>query len=177
MIKATALVLLILGAAMTAAAQGRSWTIQLEEPTGIERRDNEVVRFVARFGVGEARANQLRVLDDQRREIPSQIAVSEAHLDGSIKSAEILFPATLIPGRLPSYRLLALPTAPSARQPGERGGDYVSDIVVRRLGAGRLEIGNSRFGIIVNLGKDNTTPAIVEAYNRTSGEHRMLNLV
>ena len=177
MIKATALALLILGAAMTAAAQGRSWTIQLEEPTGIERRDNEVVRCVARFGVGEVRSNQLRVLDDQSREIPSQIAVSEAHPDGSIKSAEILFPATLIPGQLPRYRLLVMPTAPSARQPGERGGDYVSDIVVRRLGTSRLEIGNSRFGIIVNLGKDNTTPAIVEAYNRTSGEHRMLNLV
>src|SRR6185436_20510404 len=97
--------------------------------------------------------------------------------DGSIASAEILFPASFIPGRLPRYRLLALPLAPSSRQPGDRGGDYLSDIVVRRLGTSRLELGNSRFGIIINLGKDNTTPAIVEAYNRTSGEHRMLNLV
>src|SRR6185436_13846432 len=97
--------------------------------------------------------------------------------DGSIASAEILFPASFIPGRLPRYRLLALPLAPSSRQPGDRGGDYLTDIVARRLGTSRLEIGNSRFGIIINLGKDNTTPAIVEAYNRTAGEHRMLNLV
>jgi beta-mannosidase len=171
------LVFSIFCAALTAAAQGRSWLIQLEEPTGIERRDNEVVRFIAQFAVGEARANQLRVLDDQSREVPSQIAVRETHPDGSIKSAEILFPATLIPGWLPRYRLLASPPAATTPQPGDRGGDYVSDIVVRRLGTSRLEIGNNRFGIIINLGKDNTTPAIVEAYNRTSGEQRMLNLV
>jgi beta-mannosidase len=177
MIKIAALVLTILGAAFTAAAQGRSWVIQLEEPTGIERRDNEVVRFLTRFAAGEARAESLRVLDEQSREVPVQVVVGEAHADGSIASAEILFPATLIPGRQPRYRLLAAPTEPSPRQPGERGGDYPTDIVVRRLGTSRLELGNSRFGIIINLGKDNTTPAIVEAYNRASGEHRMLNLV
>ncbi len=177
MIKTAALVLTILGAAVTAAAQGRSWVIQLEEPTGIERRDNEVVRFVTRFAAGQARAEWLRVLDEESREVPVQVVVGATHPDGSIASAEILFPASLIPGRLPRYRLLASPLAPSARQPGERGGDYLTDIVVRRLGTSRIELGNSRFGIIINLGKDNTTPAIVEAYNRTSGEHRMLNLV
>lgn len=177
MIKLAALVLTILCAAVMAAAQGRSWVIQLEEPTGIERRDNEVVRFITRFASGEARAQQLRVLDGESREVPVQVVVGEAHADGSIKSAEILFPASLIPGRQPRYRLLASSLAPSARQPGERGGDYLTDIIVRRLGTSRLELGNSRFGIIINLGKDNTTPAIVEAYNRTSGEHRMLNLV
>jgi beta-mannosidase len=177
MIKISALVLTILGAAVTAAAQGRSWVIQLEEPTGIERRDNEVVRFITRFAAGQARAEWLRVLDVESREVPVQVVVGDTHADGSIKSAEILFPATLIPGRLPRYRLLAFPLAPIARNPGERGGNYLTDIVVRRLGTSRLEIGNSRFGIIINLGKDNATPAIVEAYNRTSGEHRMLNLV
>ena len=177
MIKIAALVLTILGAAVTAAGQGRSWVIQLEEPTGIERRDNEVARFVARFAAGEARAELLRVLDEESREVPVQVVVGEAHADGSIASAEILFPVTLIPGRQPRYRLLASPTEPSPRQLGERGGDYQTDIIVRRLATSRLELGNSRFGIIINLGKDNTTPAIVEAYNRTSGEHRMLNLV
>jgi beta-mannosidase len=177
MIKIAALVLTILGAAVMAAAQGRSWVIQLEEPTGIERRDNEVVRFIARFAAGEARAEWLRVLDEESREVPVQVVVGDAHSNGSIASAEILFPATLIPGRQPGYRLLAFPAVPSPRQPGERGGDYPTDIVVRRLGTSRLELGNSRFGIIINLGKDNTTPAIVEAFNRTSGEHRMLNLV
>jgi beta-mannosidase len=177
MIKIAALVLTILSAAVVAAAQGRSWVVQLEEPTGIERRDSEVVRFASRFAPGEARAALLRVLDDQSREVPIQVVVGESHADGSIASAEILFPATFIPGRQPRYRLLTSSPAPSARQPGERGGDYLTDIVVRRLGTSRLEIGNSRFGIIINLGKDNTTPAIVEAYNRTAGEHRIVNLV
>ena len=177
MIKIAALVLTILGSAVMAAAQGRSWVIQLEEPTGIERRDNEVVRFVTSFAAGEARAELLRVLDEESREVPIQVVVGKAHADGSIASAEILFPASLMPGRLPRYRLLASPLALSALQPGERGGDYPTDIVVHRLGTSRLELGNSRFGIIINLGKENTTPAIVEAYNRTAGEHRMLNLV
>ena len=177
MLKIAALVLTILGAAVTAAAQVRSWVIQLEEPTGIERRDNEVVRSITRFAAGEARTGSLRVLDEESREVPLQVVVGDTHPDGSIASAEILFPATLIPGRQPRYRLIAWSTAASARQPGERGGEYQTDIVVRRLGTSRIELGNSRFGLIINLGKDNTTPAIVEAYNRTSGEHRMLNLV
>ena len=177
MIKIPALVLTILGAAVTAAAQGRSWTIQLEEPTGIERRDNEVVRFHARFAPGQTRAEQLRVLDDRNRELPLQVVVGETHPNGSIKSAQVLFPASLMPGRLPRYRLISLRRSSIARSPARRGGDYLTDIVVRRLGTSRLEIGNSRFGIIINLGKDNSTPAIVEAYNRTADEHRMLNLV
>src|SRR6185503_13366658 len=115
MIRLAALVLTILGAAGMATAQGRSWVIQLEEPTGIERRDNEVVRFVARFAAGDARAELLRVLDDQGREVPVQVVVGGAHADGSIKSAEILFPASLIPGRQPRYRLLTLPASPALR--------------------------------------------------------------
>jgi len=177
MIKVAALVLTVLGGSVMAAAQGQSWVIQLEEPTGIERRDNEAVRLVATFAAGVARSEWLRVLDNDAHEVPVQVVISEAHADGSIKSAEILFPASLIPGRRPRYRLLASPLIPPARQPGEHGGEYVSDIVARHIGTSRFELGNSRFGIIVNLGKDNTTPAIVEAYNRTSGEHRMLNLV
>ncbi|HST21086.1 MAG TPA: hypothetical protein VLR90_08215, partial [Blastocatellia bacterium] len=177
MTKIAALTLYILSVAVMAEAQVRSWAIQLEEPTGIERRDKEVVRLVTRFAVGEARAGQLRVLDDESRELPVQVVVGDTHPDGSIKSVEVLFPATLIPGRLPRYRLLALPPAPDLSKPEKHGGDYQTDIIVRRLGTSRLELGNNRFGIIINLGKDNTTPAIVEAYNRTSGEHRMLNLV
>lgn len=177
MSKLVALIFLILCAAANATAQGKSWVLQLEEPTGIERRDSEVVRFVSRFAAGEARVEQLRVLDEESRELPIQVVVNETYADGSIKAAEILFPATLVPGRLPQYRLLATPLAPAARKPGEQGGDYQTDIVIRRLGISRLELGNQRFGIIINLGKDNTTPAIVEAYNRTAGEYRMVNLV
>jgi hypothetical protein len=76
MTKTAALVLTILTTALTAAAQGRSWVIHLEEPTGIERRDNEVVRFIARFAAGEARAEQLRVLDEKNRELPVQVVIA-----------------------------------------------------------------------------------------------------
>src|SRR2546427_12511705 len=107
MIKIAALVLTILGAAVMAAAQGRGWIIQLEEPTGIERRDNEIGRFTTRFAVGEARAQLLRVLDEESRELPVQVVVGDTHADGSIASAEILFPATLIAGLQPLYRTLA----------------------------------------------------------------------
>jgi beta-mannosidase len=171
------IVLTILSAAAVGHAQGRSWAIQLEEPTGIERRDREVVRLVARFAPGAARAAQLRVLDDANRELPLQVVVGGTHTDGSIKSAEILFPASLVPGRLPRYRLLALPVTPPAQTSVQHGGEYSTDIVVRRLGTSRIDLGNSRFGLVINLGKDQTTPAIVEAYSRTAGEHRMLNLV
>ncbi len=171
------LILCILCVAVNSSAQGRRWAIQIEEPTGIERRDNEVVRLVTRFAEGEAHADQLRVLDDQNRELPVQVVVADTYPDGSIKSAEILFPASLIPGQLPRYRLLAFPLALSERKPEERGGEYLTDIVVRRLGTSRIELGNNRFGIIINLGKDSTAPAIVEAYNRTADDYRMVNLV
>src|SRR5581483_1576949 len=147
MTKLAALILSLLSAAVMAEAQGRTWTIQLEEPTGIERRDREVVRLVTRFAAGQARAAPLRVLDDAGHELPVQVVVGDAHPDGTIKSAEILFPATFIPGNLPRYRLLALPVASPPQKPHERGGDYQSDIVVRRLGTSRIELGNSRFGI------------------------------
>ena len=174
MLRRTFPILLLLCLPALAAGQGREWVVRLEEPTGIERRDNEVVVLKASFAAGQAHSRSLRMLDDKNREVPIQVAVSETHQDGSIKSGEILFPATLIPGQLPRYRLIAWPD-PVVR-PEQKGGEYVTDLVVRRLGISRVELGNSRFGIIINLGRDNTTPAIVEAYNRTSGEQRMLNL-
>ncbi|HXG64649.1 MAG TPA: glycoside hydrolase family 2 TIM barrel-domain containing protein, partial [Blastocatellia bacterium] len=177
MVKRIALLLLILGASATASAQGHRWAIQLEEPTGIERRDHEVTRLVISFAQGQARPEHLRVLDAENREIPFQVVVGQAHADGSIKSAELLFPVTMIPGQRPVYTLLSSPQFAAPRSPDTRGGEYISDIVVRRIGTSRLELGNSRFGIIINLGKDGTTPAIVEAYNRLAGEHRMVNLV
>jgi beta-mannosidase len=177
MIKLQALILTILIVSVTAAAQSRSRVIQLEEPTGIERRDNEVVSILAQFTNGEARAGNLRIIDDKNQELPLQIIVRDSHPDGSIKSAELLFPATLIPGRLPRYQLLALQTVDTMPQSQSKGGDYKTDLISRRLGTTRIELGNSRFGVIINLGKDKTTPAIIEAYNRSSGEHRMLNLV
>ncbi|MDQ3651167.1 MAG: beta galactosidase jelly roll domain-containing protein [Acidobacteriota bacterium] len=171
------LIFIVFSFASLASAQGKKWIIQLEEPTGIERREAEVVRLEAAFAIGQVRSEQLRVIDSENREVPFQVAVSERHKDGTIKSAEVLFPATLIPGQLPRYTLIASQQITSERVPDARGGDYSTDILIRRLGMSRLELGNSRFRLIINLGKDTTTPAIVEAYNRTSEEHRTLNLV
>ncbi|MFL6213108.1 MAG: hypothetical protein ACJ74J_04355 [Blastocatellia bacterium] len=77
------------------------------------------------------------MLDDAGRELPLQVGSRDTYADGSIKSAEILFPASLMPGRLPRYRLLALPITPPAPKPVERGGDYPTDILVRRSGTSR----------------------------------------
>ncbi|MEK7831076.1 MAG: hypothetical protein AAB401_08325, partial [Acidobacteriota bacterium] len=87
--------------------QSKSWPITLEEPTGIYRRDNEVVTVKLNFVAGEARAEQLRVLSPDGREVVSQVAVNEKHYDGSIKSTELMFPATIVPGERPEFRLVA----------------------------------------------------------------------
>jgi beta-mannosidase len=177
MARKTLLTLTLLLLPVAASAQGKRWLITLEEPTGIERRDYEVVRLDASFDPSEAFPNQLRIIDPQNRELPIQVAVAQKHPDGSIKSAEILFPATLIPGQRPRFTLLNSRALAVPQQPNVQGGSYQTDILVRRVGTSRLEIGNSRFGVIIDIGKDKTTPAIVEAYNRTSGEMRTLNLV
>ena len=143
-------------------------TITLEEPTGIYRRDHEVVTVALKFASGEARRNQLRVLAPDGREIVSQVAVAETYPDGSIRTAELMFQATLIPGERPQYRLLA---DASAAQPA------ASVITARRVGVGRVEMANDRFGVLLNLGLENTEPALIAAYNRTAGEQRMLNLI
>ncbi|HEY7543585.1 MAG TPA: sugar-binding domain-containing protein, partial [Blastocatellia bacterium] len=176
MMKLIALFLSILCLSVAASAQARKWAVRVEEPTGIERRVGEVAQLTASFATAEARVEWLRVIDPRNRETPLQIAVKESHPDGSIKRAEILFPVTMVPGERPVYTLLSSPLVKQLKT-DERGGEYKTDIYARPIGTSRFEIGNSRFGIIINLGRDNTTPAIVEAYNRTSGEHRMLNLV
>src|SRR5262245_18709735 len=51
----------------------RSWMISLEEPTGIYRRDNEVVTVRLNFKPGEARKERLRLIAPNGREIVSQI--------------------------------------------------------------------------------------------------------
>ena len=172
----TVFVLWLLGGVVSVPAQGRRWPVRLEEPTGIERRDREVVLLEVSFPPGQAHPARLRVLDPERREIPSQLAVHQQYPDGSIQSAEVLFPATLLPGQLPEYSLITI-LEPPRPPPGTHGGDYPTDIIIRRLGTRRLELGNRRFGLILNLGKDGTTPAVVEAYHRGAGPARMVNLV
>ncbi|MDX2041513.1 MAG: glycoside hydrolase family 2 TIM barrel-domain containing protein [Acidobacteriota bacterium] len=169
----------------------KAWTITLEEPTGIYRRDNEVVTVKLNFATGEARAEQLRVLSPDGHEILSQIAVSEKHNDGSIKSAELLIPATLVPGERPEFQLTASGTEPGAVATGSpinaklQGHQSLplpvpyqaQTITARRIGVGRVELANDRFGVLVNLGLEKTEPALVAAFNKSAGEQRMLNLI
>lgn len=156
--------------AQSQSTQTKTWTITLEEPTGIYRRDNEVVKVRLDFVAGEARANQLRVLSPDGHEVVSQLAVNETHNDGSIKTAELLFPATIVPGERPEFRLIA----DASNQPPKGG---TTNVVARRVGVGRVELANERFGVLVNLGLEKTEPALVAAFNKSAGEHRMLNLI
>ena len=54
-------------------APPKSWTITLEEPTGIFRRDHEVITVKLKFNPGEARKERLRVIAPDGREIRSQV--------------------------------------------------------------------------------------------------------
>jgi len=161
--------------AQTQPGQARVWPITLEEPTGIYRRDNEVVSVKLNFAAGEARVGQLRVLSPNGREVVSQLAVNEQHGDGSIKTAELLFPATIVPGERPEFRLVST-SIEFSKQPPE-GGTLNAVITARRVGVGRVELANERFGALVNLGLEKTEPALVAAFNKSAGEHRMLNLI
>jgi beta-mannosidase len=168
--------LMLASSAERASAQAPSrqplqWTITLEEPTGIYRRDSEVVTVRMTFRPGEASAQRLSVVDSANRVVPTQISALETFADGSLKTAEILFPASIVPGDRPQYRLVTTDT-PQTNDPR-----VSSSIVARRIGVGRIEMANSRFGVLLNLGLEGTEPAIVAAYNRTAGETRMLNLV
>ncbi|MEW6125722.1 MAG: sugar-binding domain-containing protein [Acidobacteriota bacterium] len=178
--RAAALLLCIFAFAISSQAQIRKWTIQLEEPTGIERRDNEIVRVDLKFDFQLSSLDAFRLLDLQSRELPLQIAPLATICGGGIctvHEAKIMFPASLIPGERPVYTLIYAPQLAGKKPVNQFGGEYKSDLIARAIATSRFEIANSRFQIIINLGKNGTTPAIVEAYNKTAGNERMVNLV
>jgi beta-mannosidase len=114
-------------------------------------RTNEVVAVpYARIGGKQA---GWRVLDPHGREVPWQ-ATEDA----------LLLPATLIPGELPKYRITAS---------SESKTNFVNQIHLRSIGLNRLELGNRFFRLLI----DKQAGAIVEAFNLTASEHRVLNLV
>lgn len=162
-------------AAESAEAGVRRLVIEVEEPTGLERRDREVARVAMSFAPGEAHPGALVLLGPEGREATLQVVPSRHHADSSLAEAELLFPVTMIPGERPRFTLFANGTAAAPRP--AQGGAFANEIVARRLGTSRLEVGNARFTAVLNLGKDGTVPALVEAYNRSAGEQRMLNLV
>ncbi|QQS47915.1 MAG: hypothetical protein IPM66_04460 [Acidobacteriota bacterium] len=146
-------------------------TITLEEPTGIYRRDDEIVTMLLELAAGEARtASSLRLYSSDGRQVLTQLQAIDTHPDGSIRRAELLFPATIVPGERPVFYLVSGVT-------DKNGNRAENGLTASRLGVGRFEMANDRFGVILNLGFEKTEPAIVEAYNKSAGELRMLNLV
>jgi hypothetical protein len=124
----------------TAAAQ--VWTVRIEEPTGLYRRTDEVVR-VPLAKVGSHRTGYV-VTDPKRRQQPWQVS-----------GADLLFPASVVPGELPEYRVTCCTAQPAK---------FESRIVLRRVGMRRVELANSRFRLTIDTG----IPAITEAYSLTA---------
>ncbi|HTA31784.1 MAG TPA: hypothetical protein VK731_14915, partial [Candidatus Cybelea sp.] len=132
-------------------AMAADWIVQVEEPTGIYPRTNEVVAVsYAKIGGNQT---AWRVTDAQGNELPWQ-ATQDA----------LLFPATLIPGELPEYRIAAAP---------ETKTNFVNQIRLRKIGMNRIEIGDQFFRVLI----DTHTAAIIEAYNLSADTYRALNLV
>src|SRR5579859_2549671 len=137
-------------AACAPLAAADTWNVQLEEPTGIYRRSAEVVSApLGKFG---GKREGFRVIDEYGRELPWQAG-----------AGELMFPASVIPGQLPVYRIACC----------EKTGEFTNQIVLRRVGIRRVELGNSRFHVMIDTG----VPAIVEAYSLAAGPQRVLNLV
>ncbi len=137
--------------ATLAAEAGPSWLVRVEEPTGLYPRTNEVVA-VPYSKIG-GRHPAWQVLDPHGREVAWQAAEDA-----------LLFPATLIPGELPEYRLRALSQANT---------NFVNPIHLRTLGLNRLELGNSFFRILI----EKQAAAITETFNLTAEKYRTVNLV
>src|SRR4051812_6818561 len=72
-----------------------SWTVRVEEPTGLFPRTNEVVS-VPYTTIG-GKKESWTVVDTEGRELPFQTTENS-----------LLFPATLIPGELPQYQISAV---------------------------------------------------------------------
>ena len=120
------------------------------------------------FARGEAKANSLRAVDPSNSVLTTQVIPIGSWDDGSLKTADVLFPASIIPGERPRYRIV---NDASLNMPSEMS------VVARRIGVSRFEMANDRFGVIVNLGLEDTEPAIVSAFNKSAADGRMLNLV
>ena len=144
-------VALIWAALLVCQASAQTWQVQVEEPTGLDPRTNELV-FVPYTRIG-GRRNGWQVVDSRGNELPWQ-----ATDDG------VVFPATLIPGELPEYRLSAVAGAKS---------NFLNQIHLRKLGLNRLELGNRFFRLLIDL----HAGTIVEAFNLSAEAHRTLNLV
>ncbi|MGH7972991.1 MAG: glycosyl hydrolase 2 galactose-binding domain-containing protein, partial [Limisphaerales bacterium] len=133
------------------ASAGPSWSVRVEEPTGLYPRTNEVVA-VSYTKLG-GRHGAWEIIDSQGSELPRKVTEDS-----------LLFPATIIPGDLPEYSVRAVDSIHT---------NFTSKILLRALGLNRVELGNRYFRLLI----DKQAAAIVEAYNLTAAPHRVVNLV
>jgi beta-mannosidase len=132
-------------------AVAANWLARVEEPTGLYPRTNELVE-VPYPKLGGHRGPWV-VTDDHGRELPWQASADA-----------LLFPATLIPGELPQYRIEASSQADT---------NFVNGIFLRKLGLNRVELGNRFFRALI----DRQAGAIIEAYDLSAPSPRCVNLV
>jgi beta-mannosidase len=141
--------LLLTAAAMASA--GQVWRVRIEEPTGLYPRAGEVVRIpLARFA---GHRTGFTVTDDHGREMPWQVS-----------GTDLLFTVSVVPGHLPVYRVYCC---------SQNSPRFQNQIYARTLGMQRVEFGNSRFRMIL----DRAAGGVVEAYNLTAEDRRVVNLV
>lgn len=139
---------LTMGVSLSAA---QVWTVRVEEPTGIERRTNELVRVpLERLGNHTA---GYRVVDSQGREVAAVV-----------DAGRLAFPVTVMGGAVAEYKVMCCET---------RSGRLPERVSLLRLSSGRIELKNE----LVRLVLDPQTGRIIEAYNLQAGAARVLNLV
>lgn len=128
------------------------WQVRVEEPTGTERRDNEVVSVPLSRLAGHREG--FSVVDPHGRELPWQVT-----------SDSLLFPASLIPGELPVYRIGCCGT--------EKTPAFANKILLKKLSMNRVEFGNPFFRATIDL----HAGAITELYTLRAQSPRVLNLI
>ena len=136
----------------TICSNAQSWSVRVEEPTGLYRRTDEVISVPLDQIGGLAKG--YTVTDPAGREAPWQVS-----------ARKLLFPVSLMPGELPVYRIACCNSKPSAA--------FANPILLRRLGASRVEFGNPQFRAII----DTKDASFVEVYSLRADPQRVLNLV
>jgi len=137
---------------ITAPATAQIWTVRVEQPAGMDPRVDEVVQLPIEKLDGKL--DGFTVTDLSGRKLPWQVS-----------QGELMFPASSAAGKTSEYRIACCSNLPAPALDNQ--------ILVRRMEKDRVELGNSRFRLVL----DAAMPAIVEAYSLTAGPQRMLNYV
>lgn len=137
---------------ITLPAAAQVWTVRVEESAVTDPRADEVIQLpIEKLG---GRQEGFVVTDRSGRKLLWQVSLGE-----------LMFPASSAPGRTSEYRIACCSNDPAPASDNQ--------ILVRRMEKNRVELGNSRFRLVI----DAAIPAIVEAYSLTAGPQRMLNYV